>query len=81
MDSTDSTAGGNPFTGPNDELERARRGARRIGVYNGLTTLRRALRNVAPERVAAILEGLVVVDDIGPVLRCLEDAADQAVRQ
>jgi hypothetical protein len=74
MDMQDST---NP-TG--DPYERGRQAGRRLGGYAALTTARRALRQTSAVEVARILNRLVSVEDLGEVLRQLEDAADRAVQ-
>jgi hypothetical protein len=62
------------------EYERGVQHGRRLGAYAALTTARRALRQTSVAEVARILNRLVSVDDLGDVLRRLEDAADRAVQ-
>ena len=71
MDSTDSTAS-------YDDFEAGVAHGRRRGAYAALSTARRTLRTAGGAALAQALQGLVSADDLGEVLRMLEDAADQA---
>jgi len=71
MDSTDSTAGGDPY-------QRGIARGRQLGSYAALQTARRALREAGPLPLAQALDRLVGPDDLALVLRMLEDATDRA---
>ena len=65
-------------TNRSSDYRRGRQDGRQQGAYGALTTARRALRATSALEVARILNGLVSADDLGAVLRQLEQAADLA---
>ncbi len=63
---------------PDDPYERGVAHGRRLGAYGALATAKRTLRQAGAGVLAQALQGLRSVDDLGQVLRQLEDAADKA---
>jgi len=61
-----------------DHYERGVAHGRRLGAYAALATARRALRQAGPIELARALDHLVGVEDLGDVLRQLEDLGDRA---
>jgi hypothetical protein len=69
-----------PDPAPFSDHERGELLGRRLGAYAALASARRVLRLTSARELASILDQLHGPDDLGAVLRQLEDTADQAVQ-